>query len=244
MSAQDDHRSLPASDAVARCGGVHPAAVTRCPRGLRCTRPCSHAGAARAGVLWSCWTQRRSIDRLPARPACATDARPPHLSCTPWGAGGVGPRARTARRHAYGEHVPLVCQADNADGVQPIRDGCQLPDHQPLARKTADAVMEQKRVLPPMDLRKKGAQGVHIRGTIETIHRGPLVAARPLPRHTGCDHDKKREQTLREHRRGVGSASLGTYPTSSSSAWCSQCTSSGWRVAQSFEGIMLPFSRT
>ena len=39
VSAQDDHRLLPASDAVAWCDGVHPAAVTWCPRGLRCTRP-------------------------------------------------------------------------------------------------------------------------------------------------------------------------------------------------------------
>jgi hypothetical protein len=62
--------------------------------------------------------------------------------------------------------------------------------------------MEQKSVLPPMDLRKKGAQGINIRVTIETIHRGPLVAAPPLPRHTGCDHDKKREQTLRKNCRG------------------------------------------
>jgi hypothetical protein len=38
VSAQDDHRPLPARDAVARCGGVHLAAVTRCPHGLRCTR--------------------------------------------------------------------------------------------------------------------------------------------------------------------------------------------------------------
>src|SRR5215831_11804030 len=40
---------------------------------------------------------------------------------------------------------------------------------------------------------------------------------------------------------GVGSSSRGSYPTSSSSAWCSQCTSSGWRVAQSSEGIAWPF---
>src|SRR5215467_12267892 len=40
---------------------------------------------------------------------------------------------------------------------------------------------------------------------------------------------------------GVGRASMGAYPTSSSSAWCSQCTSSGWRVAQSSEGIAWPF---
>ena len=52
--------------------------------------------------------------------------------------------------------------------------------------------MEQKSVLPPMRLHKKGAQGVNIRLTIETSHRGPLVAALPLPPHTGCDHDKKR----------------------------------------------------
>src|SRR5215471_5736418 len=40
---------------------------------------------------------------------------------------------------------------------------------------------------------------------------------------------------------GVGIASRGSYPTSSSSAWCSQCTSSGWRVAQSSAGIAWPF---
>jgi len=98
--------------------------------------------------------------------------------------------------------VPLVGQADDTDGVKPRGDGGQGPDHQPLARKTADAVMEEKRVLRPMDLRKKGAQGVHIGGTIETIHRRPLVAARPLPRHPGGAYDKKREQPLREHRCG------------------------------------------
>src|SRR5882672_11608920 len=43
---------------------------------------------------------------------------------------------------------------------------------------------------------------------------------------------------------GVRISSMGTYPTSSSSAWCSQCTSSGWRVIQSLEGIVLPFSGT
>src|SRR5262245_34629674 len=40
---------------------------------------------------------------------------------------------------------------------------------------------------------------------------------------------------------GMGIASRGSYPTSSSSVWCSQCTSSGWRVAQSSAGIAWPF---
>jgi hypothetical protein len=140
--------------------------------------------------------------------------------------------------------VPLVRQADNADGVKPIRDGCQWPDHQPLARKTADAVMEQKRVLLPIHLHKKGAQGINIRLTIETLHRGPPMAWLPLRPHTGLDHGKKREQTLRKDGDGRREVVMGAYPTSSSSAWCSQCTSSGWRVAQSSAGISLPFSGT
>src|SRR5712691_1031808 len=62
--------------------------------------------------------------------------------------------------------------------------------------------MEKKSILPPMHLRKKGVQGVNSRVTIETIHRGPLVAELSLPLYTRCDYDKKREQTLRENRRG------------------------------------------
>src|SRR5215467_10130354 len=40
---------------------------------------------------------------------------------------------------------------------------------------------------------------------------------------------------------GVGIASRGAYATSSSSAWGSQCTSLGERVAQSSAGIAWPF---
>jgi hypothetical protein len=53
-----------------------------------------------------------------------------------------------------------------------------------------------------MHLRKKGAQAGNIRLALETIHRGPLVSSMPLPPHTGLDHGKKREQTLREDRCG------------------------------------------
>jgi hypothetical protein len=50
-----------------------------------------------------------------------------------------------------------------------------------------------------MHLRKKGAQGIHIRLTIETIHGGPPVASLRLPIHIGCYDDQKREETLREN---------------------------------------------
>ena len=54
-------------------------------------------------------------------------------------------------------HVRSVGEADNADRLQPIRDRRHFPYHEPLALKAADAVMEQKGVLPAMHLGKKGA---------------------------------------------------------------------------------------
>ena len=99
-------------------------------------------------------------------------------------------------------HVWSVGEADNADSLQPIRDRRHWPHHKSRALKAADAVEEQKGVLSAMHVRKKGAQGVHIRRTIETIHRGPPVASPFLPIHKGCYGDKKREETHREDRCG------------------------------------------
>ena len=73
------------------------------------------------------------------------------------------------------DQVRSVREADNADRLEPIRDRGQLPHDEALALKAADAVVEQKGLLPAMHLRKKGAQGVHIRLTIETIDGSPLV---------------------------------------------------------------------
>jgi hypothetical protein len=95
-----------------------------------------------------------------------------------------------------------VCEADNADRLEPIRDSRELPHHELLILKAADAVMEQKNVLTAMHLRKKGAQGVNIRLAIETIHGGPPVASLLLPIHIRFDDDKKREEPLREDRCG------------------------------------------
>ena len=100
--------------------------------------------------------------------------------------------------HVLKVGAQLVREADNLEGLEPIGDGRELLDEETLARKTADAVVEQEGVLLPMHLRKKAAQGVHVRVTIETLHRGPPVAWLPLRPHTGLDHGKKREQTLRE----------------------------------------------
>src|SRR5215831_10619225 len=66
-------------------------------------------------------------------------------------------------------------------------------------------------------------------------------------RHRSCRSTEGSMTTKNGKRRsgkratGVGISSRGSYPTSSSSAWYSQCTSSGWRVAQSSEGIAWPF---
>src|SRR5215469_6146044 len=63
---------------------------------------------------------------------------------------------------------------------------------------------------------------------------------KPSERPNTCETPSGRRRSGKRAT-GVGSASRGSYPTSSSSAWCSQCTSSGWRVAQSSEGIAWPF---
>jgi hypothetical protein len=49
-----------------------------------------------------------------------------------------------------------------------------------------------------MHLGKKGAQGVHVCLTIDTIHGGPPVVVPLLPIDKGFYDDKKREETLRE----------------------------------------------
>ena len=96
-----------------------------------------------------------------------------------------------------------------------------------------------------MHLRKKAAQGVNVHGTIETIHRGPPVAWLPLRPHTGLDHGKKTGANAPGRPRRASGGRQGAHtPPAPPPAWCSQCTSSGWRVAQSSEGIALPFSGT
>ena len=94
-------------------------------------------------------------------------------------------------------HVRSVGEADNADSLKPIRNSCHLPHHESLALKAADAVEEQKGVLSAMHLRKKGAQGVNIRRTIEAIRGGPPVASPFLPIHSGFYGDKKERSAQR-----------------------------------------------
>jgi hypothetical protein len=94
--------------------------------------------------------------------------------------------------------IQSVCEADNADRLEPIRDRRELPHHESLVLKAADTVVEEKGVLTAMHLGKKGAQGVYVRLTIETIHGGPSVASPLLPIYKGVYDDKKREETLRE----------------------------------------------
>ena len=94
--------------------------------------------------------------------------------------------------------VRSVCEADNTDRLEPIRDRRQLPHHESLALKAADTVVEEKGGLTAMHLGKKSAQGVHVCLTIETIHGGPPVVLPLLPIYKGFYDDKKREETLRE----------------------------------------------
>src|SRR5436189_262177 len=79
-------------------------------------------------------------------------------------------RSRTWRllRRSLG-HVRSVGEADNADRLESIRDSCHLPHQESLALKAADAVEEQKSILPAMHVRKKGAQDV--RGYPETLQQ-------------------------------------------------------------------------
>ena len=99
------------------------------------------------------------------------------------------------------------------EGLEPIGDGRELPDQETLARKTADAVVEQKGVLPPMHLRKKGAQGVNVRWTIETIHRGPPVAcAAPAAPHGARSRQKTGANAPGRPPTGVGSVVKGRIP--------------------------------
>ena len=79
--------------------------------------------------------------------------------------------------------------------------------------------------------------------TIETIHRGAWVW-RTSATYTGCDHDKKREQTLRKNRRGRWECDRWARIPPARPLPGAASASSGWRAAQSFGGILLPFSRT
>jgi len=63
-----------------------------------------------------------------------------------------------------------------------------------------------------MHLRKKGAQGVNIRLTIETIYGSPPVASLLLPIHVGFDDDEKREETRGEEGGGYGDLVKGRIP--------------------------------
>src|SRR5215510_7597936 len=145
-----------------------------------------------------------------AERSCGVDPALPGVRspCTPCDIAGGGLQAT----HAPEGKVRLVRETDNAEGLEPRGDSREWPDHQMLAFKAADAVVEQKGVLPPMHLRKKGAQDINVRLTIETIHGGPPVAWLPLSPHTGRNHDKKREQTLREDHGGRGERVDGHIP--------------------------------
>ncbi len=118
----------------------------------------------------------------------------------------------THGRQAPEAAVRLVCQADNAEGFETKSDGRQWSDQQPLTGKVADTVVGQEGVLRSMHLRKKGVQGRDIGLTLQTSHRGLLVARRPLLPHRGGNHDKKREPPLREDRRGEGDVVEGRIP--------------------------------
>ena len=63
-----------------------------------------------------------------------------------------------------------------------------------------------------MRSRKKGPQCRDIGLTIQTIHRGPLVARHPLRLQRGAEDDKKREQPLREDRGGERDVVYGGIP--------------------------------
>ena len=132
-------------------------------------------------------------NRSPMRPVIG----PTQAGCWRWRAGAVP--------NAVPQRLPM--HALRCCGLGPRGDGREWPDQQLLARKAADAVVEQRGVLLAMPLRKKGAEGVDVCLTRETIHRGPPVAWLPLPPHRGFYHDKKREQTVRKDHGGPAYAS-------------------------------------
>jgi len=87
-----------------------------------------------------------------------------------------------------------------------------LPHRESLALKAADTVVEEKGAVTSMHLGKKGAQGVDVCLTIETIHGGPPVVLPLLPIYKGFYDDKKREETLREDRCGREDLVYGLIP--------------------------------
>ena len=108
-----------------------------------------------------CWSAGTLPDAPPQCPAAASKAMvglTRRLPAAPSYASPAVPWAWASRAHKILEvGVQLVCEADNLEGLEPIGDGRELLDEETLARKTADAVVEQEGVLLPMHLRKKAA---------------------------------------------------------------------------------------